>query len=175
VLLTNWNQRMLVRAQYVRDHRTETYLRLLECVHIREVMAEEAARLPQGQPSAVKEADLGSDMERQFAARLRAFGSQRVWDLYADLGRRTTELVALLNGMRVIHEMPPAAIEGIEQAEEVRRADASWQVVQEDLLAAVRAELQFRPAAWRLAERWRTRRNRGVLGTPSKPRGPEPS
>lgn len=165
---------MLVRAQYVRDHRTETYLRLLEGVHIREVMAEEAARLPQGQPSAVKEADLGSDMERQFAARLRAFGSQRVWDLYADLDRRTTELVAVLNGMRVIHEMPPAAIEGIEQAEEVggRTPAGRW----------------CRRTCWpRCARSCSSGRRRGgwlsaggPAGTaaywaPPQPRGPEPS
>jgi hypothetical protein len=180
VVLTNWNQRVVARAQYVRGHLTETYLRLLEGVHVRGVMAEEAARLPPGVPSAVKQADLGSDGERQFAARLQAFGSQRVYDLWRELDMQTTQLVAVLNGVRVIHGMPPAAVEGIGEIEEVRRADARWQVVHAELVNVVRAELQFRPAAWRLVERWRVRRmlgrqygaGPGDLGKPPAADGP---
>jgi hypothetical protein len=69
VWLTNRSQRALIHDRYLRDHRTETYLQLLKAVHIRQLMADEAFTLPQGQPSLLQPLPSGPTRQSSISAR----------------------------------------------------------------------------------------------------------
>ena len=154
VLLTNWNQRALIRSQYLQDHRTATYLRLLQGVSIRQLQVDEAFSLPPGQqPSITAPADRSSAEETQFYASVLAFASQEAYDLYHAFDLRTIELVGLLNGLRQQHKTAPAQIPNAREIPEIQTADANWRQVQFNLVNLVRAELKFKPSLWH----WRLR------------------
>jgi hypothetical protein len=148
VVLTNLNQRSLIRDKYLRDHRTATYLRLLQAVHVREVRAEEAWSLTQGKPSALPAGDPSLGIERKLTANLLAFASQEVYDSFTILDNHTEDLAKVLGSLRAQHGMAPQEIPGAWSRPEAAAADASWKAAREDLVSLVRSELQFRPARW---------------------------
>ena len=136
---------MLARDQYVRDHLTDTYLKLLQAVAIRQLMAEEAFRLPQGQqPSVQPPADRATEPQTLFTASLLAFGSQEVYDLWVALDARWIELVGVLNGLRLLHSTAPEQIPAAKQIPGVQQADANWVKAHSDLVNRVRDELEFK-------------------------------
>jgi hypothetical protein len=139
VVLTSWNQRALVRAQYVRDHRTEAYLQLIEGVHIRQL------RLRKEFSGPADKSGHASEAERMLTPSLLAFCSERVYRLYGTLDTRASELGLQIRIRRGDYGVPSGTVDD----GDLRRADADLQRAYQDLVNQVRMELEFRP--------WRTR------------------
>jgi hypothetical protein len=120
----NRNARTLARDRYMLDRRTETYLDLLKAAHIRGVKIDEAFRLRPGQPPALdRRVDLLSDPETLFAARLMAYETQKVYDLWVRFDAQTNEFEAFWIGWRQQHRVVPGEVPDIEKQPGVAEAN----------------------------------------------------
>jgi hypothetical protein len=158
VLLTNLNQRGLIRDQYLRDHRTETYVQVLQELKLREDRVGEAwSLLFESDPSIKAPARPSSADEAQFYGRLLAFASLETADLFDQVERQTSELVDLLNRLRPLPTMGEEHMRGISEIWETRRKRLAAET---NLVSMVRAELNFRPSLrqWRLRSQVKTMR-----------------
>jgi hypothetical protein len=144
VWLTNRSQRALIRDRYLRDHRTETYLQLLRAVHIRQLTADEAFTLAQGQPSSLQPpAERANETELNLGAGILGFASQGVYNLWPVFDTATVELVAVMNGLRLVHNTAPEQIPNVENLPGLGNAKSKWLKARSDLVNQVRAELDF--------------------------------
>jgi uncharacterized protein YukE len=136
-------QLRLSREAYQRDRLTETYLDVLKGVHLRNAQLTDSYSRPIGAPSHTPKAsefDPTTADETLFAARLAAYASPEVDQMWGDFAKRTTEFDNLMNMFRAATGTPPAEFHGA-QRQEIDGTFDRWRQLREDLKHQIRREL----------------------------------
>jgi uncharacterized protein YukE len=140
----NRGQLRLSREAYQRDRLTETYLDMLKGVHLRNAQLTDSYSRPIGAPSRTPKAsefDPTTADETLFAARLAAYASPEVDQMWGDFAKRTTEFDNLMNELRRATGTPPAELQGA-QGQRIGDTFDQWRQLREDLKRQIRRELR---------------------------------
>jgi hypothetical protein len=140
----NRSQLRLSHETYQRDRLTETYLDMLKGVHLRDAQLDDSYYRPMAKPSRtpqVSEFDPTTDDETLFAARLLAYASPEIDELWGKFAHSTTEFDNLLIALRQSTGVAPADLKGDER----RRIEGmfdQWRQIRDDLKEEIRKELR---------------------------------
>ena len=153
---SNRSQLMLTREEYLRDRLTETYLGLLQGVHLRGAQLEEARDVPLDQPLRTPmkaDFDPTADREVMSAARLLAYASPEVEELWRAFTIETHAFDGTLHMLRQVLGKPPGEIRDPVVEQQIAGHYQRWIQARSDLQERIRAEL-WRPD---LADKGKTR------------------
>lgn len=142
VRTTNQSQLRLAHDEYKRDRLTDTYLQLLERVHLRASMIHSSLnRSNEDQAPLPKAIDPTTEKATTFRSRMAAYASPAVEEMWLDFAKETRDFNSYLLSLWNIYEMPPIEIEITALANKVMVDHKKWKESHGKLIACVRVEL----------------------------------
>jgi hypothetical protein len=141
---TNRSQSRLARGSYERDRLAETYIDLLKGVHHRNAQLDDTYGRPINKAPrtpAKYEVDLTSNDETLFGARLMAYASPKINELWGEFALLTTEFDNYMIGLRTSTGVPPAELGGARR-QELEKKFGGWRRMRDELTTLIRHELK---------------------------------
>jgi hypothetical protein len=129
---------------YRRDRLTETYIDLLKGVHLRNAQLDDSYARPMGKAPrtpTTSEFEPTTDDETMFAARLMAYASPKVDEIWGEFAQLTTEFDNYMIGLRGSASIPPAEVDG-DAWQRLEDKFDKWRQRRDELKAQIRRELQ---------------------------------
>jgi hypothetical protein len=128
--------------QYHLDRLTDTYMQILQGVHVRDVRLTRLATLPREKwPASLAHQD-DDEYEMRFVARLMAYASPEMAELWYTFHAAYEGLTRAYEGVRARHSDTPPATQLMLMADPVlKSADAAYGSAKNSVVARIRSEL----------------------------------
>lgn len=143
---TNRSQARLTHESYDRDRLTETYIDLLKGIHFRNAQLDDTYSRPINAPARTptrSEFDPTTDNEALFVARLMAYASPKVDNLWGEFAKLTTEFDNYMITLRQAMRCPPEQVQGSSR-KELHEMFNNWHEKRDELKNLIRSELRSR-------------------------------